>query len=182
MMPGQPYLSSEESIKIVEYILGMDKSEVVTSELNQTEPYKHTGYKKFLDDKGLPAISPPWGTLTAIDLNRGEHLWQIPLGDTPGLHEDGATPTGCENYGGPLITQNGLLIIAATKDGMIRGYDRHNARLLWEYKLPAPAFATPSTYFWKGKQYIVIACGGEKLGTPKSNQIIAFSLPDHEIQ
>jgi len=134
------------------------------------------GYTKFLDSNGHPAIAPPWGTLHAIDLNFGEYLWSIPLGDTPGLKTEGSLPTGTENYGGPAVTKNGLLFIAATKDGYFRAFSRDTGELLWEYKLPAAAFATPALYEVDGKQYIALACGGEKLGTSKGNKIIAFSL------
>ena len=109
-------------------------------------------------------------------MNEGEFLWSVPLGITPGLQKTVSTPTGTENYGGPVITENGLLFIAATKDGFFRAFDRHTGALLWEYKLPAAAFATPALYEVDGKQYIALACGGEKLGTPKGNKIIAFSL------
>jgi quinoprotein glucose dehydrogenase len=88
----------------------------------------------------------------------------------------GNTPTGTENYGGPVITENGLLFIAATKDGYFRAFDRHTGRLLWDYKLPAPAFATPALYEVGGIQYIALACGGEKLGTDKGNKILSFTL------
>ncbi|MBC7946695.1 MAG: PQQ-binding-like beta-propeller repeat protein, partial [Chitinophagaceae bacterium] len=84
--------------------------------------------------------------------------------------------TGCENYGGPVVTGNGLLFIAATKDGMFRAFDKRTGKLLWETKLPAASFATPATYEVKGKQYVVMACGGGKLGTPKGNILVAFAL------
>jgi quinoprotein glucose dehydrogenase len=106
----------------------------------------------------------------------GEYLWSIPLGNTPELSAKATSPTGIENYGGPVITENGLLFIAATKDGYFRAFDRHTGALLWEYLLPAPAFATPALYEVDGVQYIALACGGEKLGTAKGNKIIAFTL------
>jgi quinoprotein glucose dehydrogenase len=140
-------------------------------------PYTSTGYNKFLDSKGLPAITPPWGTLNAIDLNTGEYRWKIPFGYEPSLLEKGIKNTGVENYGGPVITASGLLFIAATKDGMFRAFDKKTGKLLWETKLPAAAFATPATYQVNGKQYIVMACGGTKLGTKKGNQYVAFTLP-----
>lgn len=136
-----------------------------------------TGYNKFLDSKGLPAITPPWGTLSAIDLNTGNFLWKIPFGHEPALLEKGIKNTGTENYGGPVVTASGLLFIAATKDGMFRVFDKTNGNLLWETKLPAAGFATPATYEVNGKQFVVIACGGTKLGTPKGNKYIAFALP-----
>ncbi len=136
-----------------------------------------TGYIKFLDSTGLPGISPPWSTLNAIDLNSGKYLWKIPFGDEPDLAKIGIHNTGAENYGGPIITENGLLIIGAAKDGKMRIYNRHTGKLIFETQLPAAAFATPSTYQVAGKQYIVIACGGTKLGVPKGNSYVAYALP-----
>ena len=179
MMPGFPQLKPEEEKALLSFIFNKeaDKQEVIHTDIEASgPPYKHLGYHKFLDDNGLPAISPPWGTLHAIDLNTGEYVWSVTLGDTPELRTKGEPPTGTENYGGPVITENGLLFIAATKDGYFRAFDRYTGNLLWEYKLPVPAFATPAIYETGGKQFIAVACGGEKLGTPKGNKIIAFSL------
>ncbi len=178
MMPAFPQLETAEKNKIALFLLEMeeDASEIESLELADQDEYLHTGYKKFLDSNGLPAISPPWGTLNAIDLNTGEYLWKVPLGETMELKAQGFPTTGTENYGGPVITKNGLLFIAATKDGYFRAFDRDTGKILWEYRLPAASFATPSLYQVDGKQYIVLACGGGKLGTKKGNQIIAFSL------
>jgi quinoprotein glucose dehydrogenase len=177
-MPGFPNISKEEKQHLIAYLFGTEKSEAVSENLSsvQQDNYRFTGYNKFLDDNGLPAISPPWGTLTAIDLNSGQHLWQTTLGITPELPNQDINPTGCESYGGPIITENGLLLIAGTKDGMFRAYNRFTGKLIWQTKLPAASFATPSMYQINGKQYIVLACGGEKLGTPKGNVIVAFGL------
>jgi quinoprotein glucose dehydrogenase len=179
MMPGFTQLSADEKQAIVGFLFGDEKQEVATTSTSShiNLPYRSNGYNKFLDNKGLPAIAPPWGTLSAIDLNTGEYRWKIPLGHEPSLFEKGITGTGVENYGGPILTASGLLFIAATKDGMFRAFDKKTGKILWETKLPAPGFATPSTYQVNGKQYIVIACGGTKLGTPKGNQYVAFALP-----
>jgi quinoprotein glucose dehydrogenase len=180
MMPGFTALSATEKQAIVSFLFGDEKKEVVTSTKNTKPvflPFKSTGYNKFLDNKGLPAISPPWGTMSAIDLNTGDFLWKIPFGFEETLKEKGIENTGVENYGGPVITASGLLFIAATKDGMFRAFNKKTGKILWETKLPAAGFATPSTYQVNGKQYVVIACGGTKLGTKKGNKYIAFALP-----
>ena len=177
-MPGFPNISKEEKQHLIAYLFGTEKTEAVSENMSsvQQDNYRFTGYNKFLDDNGLPAISPPWGMLTAIDLNSGKHIWQTTLGITPELPNQDTNPTGCESYGGPIITENGLLLIAGTKDGMFRAFNRFSGKLLWETKLPAASFATPAMYQINGKQYIVVACGGEKLGTPKGNVIVAFGL------
>lgn len=180
MMPGYPALSNAEKQALVAYLFGDEKKEVgAVAGANKPVvlPYRITGYNKFLDSKGLPAISPPWGQLSAINLNTGEYLWQVPFGEEPTLVAKGIRNTGVENYGGPVITASGLLFIAATKDGMFRAFDKKTGKVLWETKLPAAAFATPATYAINGKQYIVLACGGTKLGTPKGNQYVAYALP-----
>ncbi|MEM1119662.1 MAG: PQQ-binding-like beta-propeller repeat protein [Bacteroidota bacterium] len=179
MMPGFPMLSSVEIQAVVSFLFGEEKKEMTAANITQKVhlPYKSVGYNKFLDNRGLPAIVPPWGTLSAIDLNTGTYRWKIPLGHEPLLLKEGIKNTGVENYGGPVVTASGLLFIAATKDGFFRAFDKRTGKLLWEIKLPAASFATPSTYEIDGKQYIVMACGGTKLGTPKGNQYVAFALP-----
>ena len=178
MMTGFPQIEKSELNALLRFLyeeeLKQDKAEIVNTDTKKVR-YKHTGYTKFLDSNGLPGIAPPWGTLHAIDLNSGDYIWSIPFGNTPELGSKGVG-TGTENYGGPIVTKNGLLFIGATRDGYFRVFNKHNGEILWEYKLPAAAFATPAMYEVKGKQYIAIACGGEKLGTEKGNQIIAFAL------
>ena len=131
-------------------------------------PYRTALFDIFLDHEGYPGIKPPWGTLNAIDLNEGTIRWSIPFGEYPALTAMGVTGTGTDNYGGPIVTENGLLIIAATTyDNRIRAFDKLTGALLWEEMLPAAGNATPSTYMVNGKQYIVIACGGGKNGAPE---------------
>jgi quinoprotein glucose dehydrogenase len=137
-----------------------------------------TGYNKFRTPEGFPASSPPWGTLNAINLNTGEYEWKIPFGEYPELAEKGIPTTGTENYGGPVVTAGGVIFIAATLDEKIRAFDKETGDLLWEYKLPVAGYATPSVYSVNGKQYVVIACGGGKLGTRSGDYYIAFALPN----
>ena len=132
----------------------------------------------FEDPYGAPAISPPWGTLNAVDLNKGEILWKVPLGEYPQLAAKGIRNTGAKNFGGPILTAGGLIFIAATPDEKIRAFDKYSGQSLWEYKLPAGGYATPSTYAINGRQFIVIAAGGGgKLGTKHGDSILAFTLP-----
>ena len=125
--------------------------------------YRFTGYKKFLDPEGYPAVAPPWGTLNAINLNTGEYAWKIPLGEYPELAAKGLKNTGSENYGGPIVTAGGLLFIGATNfDRKFRAFDKSTGELLWETTLPFSGNATPATYEVDGRQYVVIAAGGRQ--------------------
>lgn len=138
-----------------------------------------TGYRKFLDQDGYPANAPPWGTLNAINLDTGEYVWKVTLGQYPELAAKGLPDTGSENYGGPVVTSGGLLFIGATVlDKKFRAFDKATGKLLWEAKLPLSADATPATYEVDGKQYVVIACGGDRdPSTPKGGIYVAFALP-----
>jgi hypothetical protein len=95
---------------------------------------------------------------------------------SPALTAQGMPPTGLENYGGPIVTAGGLVFIAAAKDEMLRGCDRRNGKLLWQAKLPAGGYAGQATYVVKGRQYVVIACGGGKMGTKSGDAYVAFAL------
>lgn len=184
MMPSFRHISEEERKAIVSYILESTKDTAKEfirppqpSDAYRNIPYGLTGYYKFLSPEGMPAISPPWGTLTAINMNSGEHIWKTPLGEYAQLKAKGVPATGTENYGGSVVTAGGLLFIAASSDGKLRAFNKRSGKLLWEYDLPAPGFATPSVYELNGKQYLVIACGGGKLGTKSGDAYVAFALP-----
>lgn len=139
--------------------------------------YRPKGYLWFLDHEGYPAIKPPWGQLHAIDLNRGEFLWQVTLGEYPELTARGIAPTGTENFGGTIVTAGGLVFIGGTKDEKFRAFDKSTGKILWEVKLPAGGYATPCTYSVEGRQYVVIAAGGIKMETKAGDAIVAFALP-----
>lgn len=181
-MPAFPQLSADAKKALVEFLKNEKPSDHRLEEegpvpsKSEMEKYTITSLKKFVDDKGYPAISPPWGTLNAIDLNSGEYRWRIPFGEYPELSEAVHGKTGAESYGGPVVTASGLLIIAGTKDEKIRIFNSSNGTLIWEMQLPAAGFATPSTYMVHGKQYVVIACGGNKLGAKGGDSYVAFCL------
>jgi quinoprotein glucose dehydrogenase len=132
---------------------------------------------RFTDQEGYPAIKPPWGNLTAIDLNRGEFVWQVPLGEFPELTARGIPPTGTENFGGSVVTAGGLIFIASTMDERFRAFDKNTGKVLWEHQLDAGGYALPCTYSINGRQFVVIAAGGGgKLGTRSGDAFVAFAL------
>lgn len=181
-MPSFKHLGEKEIENIIAYISDQEVSKEHIPERNQkkkgTVPYTHDGYNRYLDSLGYPLVNPPWGTLSAVDMNTGSIKWQVPLGEFKELSEKGIPQTGTENYGGPIVTAGGLLFIGASKDEYFRAFDKETGEELWKYKLPAGGYATPSTYMVNGKQYVVIACGGGKMGTPSGDKYLAFSLSD----
>jgi quinoprotein glucose dehydrogenase len=179
MMPSFSHLSLTQRNGITGFLLN-DKTSSTPFQGSSKKllPYRHTGYNRWYDSNGYPVSDPPWGTLTAINLNNGKQLWQVPLGEYKALIDRGYPPTGTDNYGGPLVTASGLLFIAASRDEMFRAFDKTNGKILWQAKLPAAGYASPSTYSVNGKQYIVIACGGGKLKTKSGDKYVAFALGD----
>ncbi len=180
-MPAFPGLTAEASTAIARYILSGEAKEMASSgPPTGNQAYRFTGYHKFLDPDGYPAVVPPWGTLNAINLNTGEYAWKIPLGEYPELAAKGLKDTGTENYGGPIVTAGGLVFISATNyDRKIRAFDKSTGKLLWEALLPLAGNTTPITYEWQGKQYLVIHATGGKAGNkgPSGGIYVAFALP-----
>jgi quinoprotein glucose dehydrogenase len=178
-MPGFNRLGNEAIQAMALYVMtGKDTATTATaSDPRIDQKYSFDGYNKFLDHEGYPAIAPPWGTLNAIDLNAGRIVWQIPFGEHPELAAQGLKNTGSENYGGGIVTKNGLFFIAATNfDKKFRVFDKLTGKLLWETLLPAAGNATPAMYEVGGRQFIVIACGGGK-GSASGGSYVAFALP-----
>jgi quinoprotein glucose dehydrogenase len=182
MMPSVAFLTQAQKEAVAGLLLGETPDTAATNTVEGDvlgrEAYTHTGYNRWLDTNGYPAVKPPWGTLNAIDLDTGEFLWRTTLGEIPELTARGIPPTGTENYGGPVVTSGGLIFIAASKDENIRAFDQKTGQVLWQAKLPAAGYATPSTYMVNGRQYVVVACGGGKLGTKSGDAYVAFALPE----
>lgn len=176
-MPGFPALSAADRSALRDYLVSGQSKEVAPPSGARSEArYRFTGYHKFVDPEGYPAITPPWGTLNAFNLGTGEYAWRIPLGEYPELPQK---DTGSENYGGPIVTAGGLVFIAATNyDRKFRAFDKASGKLLWEATLPMAGNATPITYEVNGRQFVVIYATGGKSGRwgPSGGIYVAFSL------
>lgn len=193
IMPSFQHLSKKERDMIAAYLYepdaeqaaavykennveSIDKTEGDKPDFGFKPKYVAKDWNRLVDQDGYPGVKPPWGTLNAIDLNTGDYLWRVPLGEYPELTKKGIPITGMESYGGPIATAGGLVFIAGTKDEHIRAFDKKTGKVVWEYLLPAAGFATPITYEVEGKQYIVIAAGGGR-GQKTGGNYVAFALP-----
>jgi len=179
-MPGFPNLTEDQLFALIDFVISGENKELSSSAAPPAPmKFRFTGYNRFLDPEGYPAIAPPWGTLNAINLNTGEYVWKIPLGEYPELVTKGLKNTGSENYGGPVVTAGGLLFIGATNfDKKFRAFDKSNGELLWEATLPFSGNATPATYEVNGRQFVVIAAGGGKdPKSPSGGVYVALALP-----
>jgi quinoprotein glucose dehydrogenase len=183
-MPSFANLPEDEKRAVVAYLLGERRaaapraSRAVPDRAQANAPYEFVGYERWRDASGFPAIKPPWGTLSAIDLNTGNYRWRITLGEHAALTAKGVPITGTEQYGGPIVTAGGLVLIAATQDAKFRAFDKTTGKLLWQATLPAAGYATPATFAVRGRQYVVIAAGGGKLGTSSGDAYVAYALPE----
>lgn len=192
-MPSFTHLSKQDCSVLIDYLLDQNserKTKLALESKPQLQekiknkdsfpylpPYLSYGINQFRDQENYPALITPWGSLSAIDMNTGKYLWQIPLGEYPDLVKKGYKNTGTENHGGPIVTAGGLVFIAATYDQKLRAFESKTGKLVWEYQLPAGGFATPMTYMVEGKQYVVIAAGGVRYKLPLGGSYLAFSLP-----
>ena len=170
-MPGFAHLDDAERGGVLRHILA---PEPAVDEPTTEVAYVLGGYVYLRDHEGLPGNTLPWGTLNSIDLATGQIEWSVPFGNYPSHPDLGF---GAVNYGGPVVTASGLVFIGATPDKMFRAYDTRDGEVLWEADLTAAGFSTPAVYSVEGKQFIVIAAGGGRMGPPSGAEYFAFSLP-----
>jgi len=175
-MPGFEQMHEAWRRAIVDYVVTGTSTTVDAARPTPFDlRYSMDGYTRLADADGFPAIKPPWGTLTAIDMNKAAIAWQVPLGEMPG---SGIPNSGSNNYGGPVVTASGLVFLGATVyDKKFRAFDAATGKVLWETTLPASGTATPAVYEVNGRQFVVIAAGGGKWGEPSGGSYVAFALP-----
>jgi len=127
----------------------------------------------------LPCTPPPWGVIAGVDLDSGKIVWRKRFGTTKDLAGGLALGLGTPNFGGPVATGGGLIFIGAAMDNYLRAFSTETGEELWKGRLPAGGQATPMTYEWEGRQYVVIYAGGHgRAGTTLGDSIIAFALPN----
>ena len=177
-MPSFKFLSPEQIALLVAYVKDtvMQQSFETTDIPQNNEPYGFNGYSFYLDPAGDPAIAPPFGTMTAINLNTGNIVWQVPLGEDPKFKKMGIPNSGMFNRGGGIATASGLIFIGATGDDMFRAFDQKTGKVVWEYQLPGMATSIPSTYSVGNKQYVVVSVNGKQENNFKGGYI-AFAIP-----
>jgi quinoprotein glucose dehydrogenase len=177
-MPSFNFLSAQQIASIVAYVKDtVAQQSFETPDIPQNnEPYGFNGYTFYLDPEGHHAIAPPFGTMTAIDLNTGDIVWQVPLGEDPKFKKMGIANSGMFNRGGGITTAGGLIFIGATGDNMFRAFDQKTGKVLWEHQLPGMASSIPSTYAVGDKQYVVVSVNGEQENNFKGGYI-AFAIP-----
>jgi quinoprotein glucose dehydrogenase len=183
-MPAFPHLQTEALDAITRYLTdGADIPAGTPDNSPINQPYRFTGYRRWLDPEGYPAVTTPWGTLNAIDVASGKYVWTIPFGEFPELAAKGLKNTGSENYGGPLVTAGGLLFIGATiHDRKFHAFDKATGKLLWEAVLPYSADATPITYQVEGRQFVAIfASGGKERSGSGGGVYLSFALPPKSV-
>jgi len=141
-------------------------------------PYRTAG-ELFVSPLGIPCTPPPWGTLSAIDMDSGGLRWQVPLGQVKRFGVKSLAAWGSPNIGGPIVTAGNLIFVAASLDEKIRALDVMTGEQLWQANLLVSATAVPMTYMGSdARQYVVIAAGGTaRAETGAGDAITAFALP-----
>src|SRR6266436_5659215 len=179
-MTSFPNMSEADLKAVTDYLLLRDRAAPPINSKSERPRYSFTGYPRFLDNEGYPASKPPWGTLNCLDLNTGKLLWTAPLGEYPALSAQVVPKTGTENYGGAIVTAGGLLFCSGTRDAKIRAFNKETGDELWSGKLPWVGSAPPATYSINGRQFVVVASTGNKLGQQNEygDAYVAFALPE----
>ena len=177
-MPAQPQLSEDQINQLCSFLLDKGANAPADPGATGSGQWADMGYTRLLDPQGYPGCTPPWGTLTCLDLNTGKIAWQVPLGEYPELKAQGIPKTGTENFGGATVTAGGVVFAGGTRDNQIRAFDADTGEELWKFDLPLHESAPPAVYEVNGREFMVLpATGGGKLGGPVGDAWVAFSLP-----
>jgi quinoprotein glucose dehydrogenase len=178
-MTAFPNMSETDLRAVIDYLLLRDRATPPTNGKTERPRYGFTGYPKFLDNEGYPASKPPGGTWNGLDLNTGKLVWRVPLGEYPALAAEGNPKTGTENYGGAIVTAGGLLFCSGTRDSKIYAFNKETGAEVWSAKLPWVGSGPPATYSVKGRQFVVVASTGNKVGQQSEygDAYVAFALP-----
>ena len=175
-MPPMPGLAEEQIKPLLDFLLCRDRP--LTTRKSAEPAWTFGGWNRLVDHEGYPGCTPPWGTLTCLDLNTGRIAWQKPLGEYDELTKAGGPKTGQENFGGATVTAGGLVFVSGTRDKKIRAFDADTGAELWSHQLELHGTAPPASYEVAGRQFIVLpATGGGKLGGPAGDEWVAFALP-----
>ncbi|HWB85191.1 MAG TPA: pyrroloquinoline quinone-dependent dehydrogenase [Bryobacteraceae bacterium] len=161
------FVNSDESLNV---------AKLSKSAPGRDYPYDLTERARLIDKDGYPAIKPPWGYMTAIDLDSGSFAWRVVNGEYAALKAKGIPKTGTYSTGGSVATAGGVVFIASTYDAKFRAFDSKSGEILWEYELPAAGYTNPCVYEVDGRQFITIACGGGKGFSKPGDQFVTFSL------
>ncbi len=176
-MPPMPQLTEDQLGPLLDFLLVRDRP--ITAKKSAEPAWTFGGWNRLVDHEGYPGCTPPWGTLTCIDLNTGRIAWQKPLGEYDELTKAGMPQTGQENFGGAAVTAGGLVFVSGTRDKKIRAFDADTGAELWSHPLELHGTAPPTSYEVAGRQFIVLpATGGGKLGGPAGDAWVAFALPE----
>ncbi|MEM9384936.1 MAG: PQQ-binding-like beta-propeller repeat protein [Pseudomonadota bacterium] len=142
-------------------------------------PYGMARYDVYDRETGLPCQRGPWSTLVALDPASGAVRWEVPVSKAPGV--DAASPAASWGYfagGGPLAVGGGLVFLATPHNHTLAAFEAATGQQVWASLVPAQPFATPMSYRWNARQYVVVAAGGSGAnGEGRGDYLLAFALP-----
>jgi len=178
------YVVNSSAVAQIYRLVPRDQYEADKKKGSAKDYYPQTGapygfyLHNFVNRWGMPCWNPPYGTLSAYDLESGKLLWRKPFGEVQKWGFYMPDSWGSVTIGGPLVTKSGLVFLGGSMDARVRAIDIKTGDVLWKSLVDAPAVANPGTYMYKGRQYVVFVAGGNAILKPQvSDQIVAYALP-----